>query len=166
MPKQYYVMKWAIYSAATLFFLFLQVWVLDHFSYENIFPFLGPMVVGVVASLEGSLEAPIYGLVVGILSDLGGATPSLGFYTLTYALGTLLAALIAERFLSPGLLSAIATATIVYAVIALGRFAFLEDTMLLHGLYLSGMEFLITLPCMAVVYPILSAVHKKTDFDY
>lgn len=166
MPKQYYVIKWAIYGAATLFFFLLQVWVLDRFSYESIFPFLGPMVVGVVASLEGSFEAPIYGLVVGIFSDLGGSTPSLGFYTFTYALGTLLAALLAERFLSPGFLSALATATIVYGILALGRVAFLEDTMVLYGFSLSLQEFLVTLPCMAVVYPVLSAVHKKTDFNY
>ena len=171
MPRSYFIFKWVVYSLATLLLVLLQLFVLNYISPGGITPFLPPMVVGAVASYEGSRASPVYALVFGLLCDLAltGAGAPAGFFTLVFTLSALAAALLAERLFSPGLLCTLMSVTVCYLTAALGRcvyFLVRGDTALPAVLLVAVEEFLATLPCLLLVFPLVRLVHRRTTVDY
>ena len=169
MPKRYLVFRWCIYALATLVLSFFQLLVADHVSLYGITPFLAPMLVGVVSSYEGSRAGPIFALVFGVLCDLGGATPVMGFFTLLFPLAALTASFLAENLFSPGFPCSLVSSFFCYLIVAGGRIIlFLIDgeTGVWDMWYLALREFLVSLPLLAVVFPLFRWVHRRTTFDY
>lgn len=166
MPKRYLVFKWAVYTAAALFLLLLQATVLDPIQAAGVSPFLAPMIAAVAASYEGSLGGPLFAMGLGLLLDLSGGGG--GFYTFFFTLAALLAALLAENFLSPGFLCSLVSTAVLYAVTLLGRLAVLwpQGADPLAVLWTGAREFLVTLPLLLLVFPLLRWVYRKTTVEY
>lgn len=166
MPKRYLVFKWVIYVIATFLLLQVQTWVLDHVEVWGVTAFLAPMMVGVVASYEGSLAGPLFALGFGVLCDLGTASPAAAFFTFTFTAAALAAALMAEHLFSPGFLCSLASTTVCYLITALGRLLLLGSGAWEVGAYVALREFLVTLPLLLVVFPVYRWVHNKTTIEY
>ena len=169
MPRSYLIFKWAVYALATALLALAQLFVLNHVSLGGVFPFLPPMVVGVAASYEGSRASPVYALVFGVLCDLAMAGAPAGFYTLVFTLSALIASLLAENLFSPGFLCSFMSTAVCYLVTALGRCAvFLHRGTASPAAVLleAGKEYLVTLPCLVLVFLLLRQVHRRTTVDY
>lgn len=169
MPKRYIVFKWLCYAAATVFLLLLDTFVFRNIRLWGVYPFLPPMIAGVVASYEGNSASPFFALVFGLLCDLTAFSPSPGFFCLLFTLSALIAAPLAENLFSPGLLCSFVSAVICYCLTAFGRFFLLLTAGvgdLGSMLYLALREILISLPLLLVVFPLIRWVNKKTTIDY
>ena len=122
------------------------------------------------ASYEGSRASPVYALVFGLLCDLTrtGGAPA-GFFTFVFTLAALAASLLAENLFSPGILCSFMSAAVCYLVTALGRCAvFLTRGTASPAAVLleAGKEYLVTLPCLVLVFLLLRQVHRRTTVDY
>ena len=166
MPKRYIVFKWVVYALATALLLQVQTWVLDYVPVWGVTAYLAPMLVGVVASYEGSLAGPLFALVFGVLWDLGTASPAAAFFTFTFTAAALTAALMAEHLFSPGFLCSQASTTVCYLITALGRLLLLGAGAWEAGAVLALREFLVSLPLLLVVFPVYRWVHRKTTIEY
>ena len=169
MPKRYIAWKWTVYAAAALLLLLLQAGVLNYVTLWGVTPLLPPMAVGLAASFEGSRASPLFALGLGVLCDLGGTTPAVGFFTFFFPFSALLAALLAENLFSPGWLCSLVSVSVCYAVVDLGRIS----ALLLRGEQGAGLmfsvaarEFLVTLPLLLLFFPLYRRIHRKTTVDY
>ena len=169
MPKSYLVFKWTVYSLATLGLFALQDLVLDNVHVLGLTPFLYPVLPAVAASYEGLRRGSVFALAVGLVCDLLLPGPFDGFFTIAFTLAALIAGLIAENLLSPGLLCGLAVSAEALAVTALLRLAV---QFLSGGSYLGLMsrmalvEALITLPAVVVVVPVYRLIHDRCASEY
>lgn len=169
MPKSYLVFKWTVYSLATLALFALQDLVLDSVHVLGLTPFLYPVLPAVAASYEGLRRGSVFALAVGLVCDLLLPGPFDGFFTIAFTLAALIAGLIAENLLSPGLLCGLAVSAEALAVTALLRLAV---QFLSGGSYLGLMsrmalvEALITLPAVVVVVPVYRLIHDRCASEY
>ena len=169
MPKRYLVGKWAVYAAAAALFLLVQTAVCNYISLWGILPLLTPMVVGTVASFEDSRSAPIFALVFGVICDLGGTTPGVGFFTFLFPLAALLSARLAESLFSPGWLCSFTCVSLSYLLVAIARIALLvlggtPGLWLMCSLALR--EYAVSLPFLLLVFPLCRLIHRKTNVEY
>lgn len=169
MPKSYLVFKWTVYSLATLGLFALQYLLLDNVHVLGLTPFLYPVLPAVAASYEGLRRGSVFALAVGLVCDLLLPGPFDGFFTIAFTLAALIAGLIAENLLSPGLLCGLAVSAEALAVTALLRLAV---QFLSGGSYLGLMsrmalvEALITLPAVVVVVPVYRLIHDRCASEY
>lgn len=169
MPKSYLVLKWTVYSLATLLLFALQYLVLDHIQVWGLTPFLYPMLPAVAASFEGLRRGSTFALAVGVVCDLLLPGPFEGFYAIAFTLTALIAALIAENLLSPGFLCGLAVSAM--SLLLTGGLRILVQ-FLSGGGYLGLMfrmvliESLITLPALVVVVPLYRLIHDRCASDY
>ena len=169
MPKRYIVFKWVCYAVMTLLLVLLDTFLFRHIRIGGIFPFLPPMIVGVVSSYEGSKASPFFALVFGLLCDLTLYAPAPGFFCLIFTLSALISSLLAENLFSPGLLCSFVSALLCYLFTALGRiFVLLTAGETALGLIcaLSLQEFLLSLPLLLLIFPFGRWVYTKTTIDY
>lgn len=157
------LIKWILFSAAAALLCLLQG-VLERFSLFGVIPFLYPVIVAVLAMLEGPLSGTVFGLVMGILCDLVLPVPIPCFYTLIFPVAGLTAALLAQSWLSAGFPCAVVSSVVSFA---------LTDGFHAVVLALCGnpawpaaaltalKETLITLPFLIPVYFLFRAVHRK-----
>jgi len=168
-PKRYIVFKWVCYAAAALLLLALDTFLLQHIRIGGILPFLPPMVVGVIASFEGSKASPFFALVFGLFCDLAMYSPAPGFFCLVFTLASLLSSLLTENLFSPGFLSSLVSTLICYLLTALGRIFVLLSAgetgfALMCSLALG--EILLSLPLLLLVFPLGRWVYRKTTIEY
>ena len=86
-----------------------------------------------------------------------------------FTLAALLSSLLAENLFSPGFLCSLMSVTVCYLMTALGRCA-----VYLHRgtaspaavLLMAAKEYLVTLPCLVLVFLLLRQVHRRTTVDY
>ena len=169
MPKRYLVWKWAVYAAAAALFLLVQAAVCSYIALWGIFPLLPPMVVGAVASFEGSRASPLFALAFGVICDLGGATPGAGFFTFLFPLAALLSARLAESLFSPGWLCSFVCVSLSYLIVAAARIALLVlggagGLWLMWSIALR--EYAVSLPFLLLVFPLCRLIHRRTTVDY
>ena len=169
MPKSYLVFKWTVYSLATLALFALQYLVLDNIQVLGLTPFLYPVLPAVAASYEGLRRGSVFALAVGLVCDLLLPGPFEGFYAIAFTLAALIAALIAENLLSPGVLCGLAVSAVSLGITAGMRLAV---QFLSGGGHLGLMsrmalvETLITLPAILVVVPVYRLIHDRCASDY
>ena len=169
MPKRYYVIKWAVYAAATALLLLFQLLVVHRIRLWGLTPYLPPILVGAAASFEGRSASPFYAAAFGLLCDLTAAPPVPGFFTLTFTLAALLSSFVTETLFSRDLLGCLVAAAISSALTGAVRVLVLS----IRGIpafaalcSVAAREFLISIPLLVVVFPLFRWVHKKTTFDY
>lgn len=158
------LIKWSLYGAAVLALTFLFSLTLRDARLLGAGLFLPPLFVGVVASLEGARAGMLFGLAYGALCDLtlSGVFPCV--YTLAFTLAALLCALLAKNVLQPGFLCSLAAAALSFLVLdALQMLALALRAHAAAGamLSLAARETLVSCPLLAVVHPILRALHRK-----
>lgn len=169
MPKRYIVYKWICYAMMAALLLLLDALFFCRIRIGGIFPFLPPMIVGVVASYEGSRASPFFALCFGLLCDLTTVSPAPGFFCFVFTLAALIAALLAENLFSPGFLCSFVSAMLCYVLVALGRIFVLftaGETALGLILSLALRELLLSAPLLLLVFPLGRWVCQKTTFDY
>jgi len=169
MPKRYIVFKWTCYALAAALLLLLDTLLLRFVRIGGIFPFLPPMIVGVVASYEGSRASPFFALGFGLLCDLSMVSPAPGFFCLIFTLAALAASLLAENLFSPGFLCSFVSTLLCYLFTALGRFLVLftaGESALGLVLSLALRELLLSLPLLLLVFPLGRWIYQKTTIDY
>lgn len=169
LPKSYLVFKWTIYSLATLLLFALQYLLLNHVHVFGITPFLYPMLPAVLSSYEGLRRGSVFSLALGLVCDLLLVGPFEGFYTISFVLVALIAALIAENLLSPGFLCGLAVSAMGLVLTGLLRIA----VMLLSGgrypalmLQILAGETLLSLPALVVILPLYRVIHRRCASDY
>ena len=158
------IIKWSVYGAAVLALTLLFELTLRDVTLLGAGLFLPPLVVGVMASLEGARAGMIFALVYGALCDLttAGAFPCV--YTLAFTLAALLCAMLAKSVLQPGILCSLAASALTFLVLdALQMLALALAHRAAFGamLSLTARETLVSCPMLAAVHPVLSHLHRR-----
>lgn len=169
LPKSYLTFKWIIYSLATLLFCALQSLLFCHIRVLSVTPFLYPMLPAIVAMYEGPRRGAVFAMVFGFFCDLLLHAPFPGFFVLLFPLIAMPSASIGENMRSSGFFCAL-------LVSSLGLLITSGARVLLHllsgGAYLVLMawvalaETLLTLPALAVVFPLYRSIHRRCAADY
>lgn len=128
------ITKWSLYAFALLLFIALQQLVLDHLPpVLGALPFLMPMLVAVVASLEGATGGTIFGIAVGFVCDLSGGGVFSGVYTLSFFCVALAVAVISKYWVMRNVFG-----SLIYALIA---FVVIDAIQILYLMALRGAAF-------------------------
>ena len=158
------IIKWTAYGVAAALLLFLNELLLRGVTVLGVHAFLPPLLAAVVATMEDTRPAVIFGIVFGLLCDLAipGAFPCL--YTLAFTAAALTASLMAKSVVQPGpLCSLIATALAFVYTDALNMLSLWARTGAAFRpmLLLAAEETLVSCLLLAAVYPALTFVHRK-----
>ena len=114
--------KWILYALATLLCIILQQQVLDHIRIWGALPFLLPLLCSTLAVYEGWMRGGIYGLTLGVLTDLLlSSGPTAWFYTVAFTLIALTAAAVSKYIMSPGFLCSLLSGGVGYLLLQLLR---------------------------------------------
>lgn len=157
------LIKWVLFAAAAALLCLLQG-ALQWFPFFGVIPFLYPMIVAVVAMLEGPLPGTVFGLVMGVLCDLVLPAHIPCFYTLIFPLAGLIAALLAQGWLSAGFSCAVVSSMVsffltdVFHAVILALYG---NPAWLAAAQTALKETAVTLPFLVPVYLLLRAVHRK-----
>lgn len=158
------IVKWSSYALAVLALTLLFSLTLRGARLFGVHLFLPPLIVGVLASLEDTRSAVVFGLAYGVLCDLtiSGTFPCV--YTLSFTLAALFCSLLAKSVLQPGFLCSLAVTGLTFAVV---------DAMNMLALWLrAGADFVPMLwlalretvaSCLLlfICHPVLSWLHRK-----
>lgn len=117
--------KWTLYTLALLAFILLQQLVLDSIHVLNVYPFILPMIVAVVAAMEGPTGGTIFGIAVGCLSDLAGGGVFSGVYTLSFFCIALCVAIISKYWVMRNVFGSLIYALIAYLILDVIQFLYL-----------------------------------------
>ena len=155
------IIKWSIYGAAVLALTLGFELMLRDATILGAGLFLPPLVVGVMASLEGARAGAIFAIAYGALCDLttAGAFPCV--YTLAFTLAALLCAALAGSVLQQGVLCSLAASALTFLVLdALQMLALAHRAAFGAMLSLTARETLVSCPMLAVVHPVLYRLHR------
>ena len=168
MPKRYYVMKWVAYALAAAVLLLFQLLVVYRIRLWGLTPFLPPLIVGAAASFEGRSASPFFAAALGLLCDLTTAAPPFpGFFCLLFTLSAALASFVTETLFFRDFLGCLVAGAMCSALTLLARVLLLLPAAPLAPLCSAALrEFFISLPLLALVYPLFRWVHRRTTFDY
>ena len=83
------ILKWALYAAVSLLFVFVQGAALQRLSLFGVIPFVYPLLAAIPATYEGSVPGTAFALAVGVFCDLLLPAPLPCFYTLIFPLAGL-----------------------------------------------------------------------------
>ncbi len=158
------IIKWTAYGVAALALAFLYALTLRGVRVLGVALFLPPLIVGVVASLEDTRAATIFGLAFGLLCDLtiAGTFPCL--YTIAFTLAALSCSLLAKSVLQPGVVCSLAVTALTFVFVdVLNVLALWLKSRAALGPMLSVAVRETAASCLllVVVHPALTALHKK-----
>ena len=162
MAKREVWFKWTAYALCAAALLFLRTLIPGSLTLWGVLPFLPPILLVCVASLEEMRSAAIFGLIFGIFCDLTLSAPFPCLYTLAFTLSALLTAYLAStvfqnyflRALFGTVLTFLVTDLLCVLALALsGNAAF--PTML----SLAARETAVSLPFLAV-YPLFILIRR------
>lgn len=158
------IIKWSSYGVASLLLALLYALTLRDVKVLGVTAFLAPLLVGVVASLEDTRPAVIFGLVVGVLSDLTIAGTFPCIYTLAFTLAALCCSLLAKSVLQPGFLCSLAVTALTFLFVdALNMLALWlkSRAAFLPMASLALRETLFSCLLLIVCHPVLLWLHRK-----
>lgn len=158
------LVKWSVYGVTMLALSFLFALTLRDVALLGVKPFLPPLFVGVVASLEEPRAGVSFGLVCGVLCDLtmAGTLPCL--YTLAFTGSALLCAALSQNVLQSGVQRSLAVTVLTFLVAdALNMLALSLRARAPFGTMLAVTlrETLVSLPLLVVVHPVLLRLHRR-----
>lgn len=169
LPKSYLAFKWIVYALATLLLCMLQSLIFSHIQVLSVSPFLYPVLPAVAAMYEGPKQGAFYGLSFGFLCDLLLPAPFTGFFVLLFPLIGLFSASIAGNMLSPGFFCAMLVSALGLLMTGgariLIRFLSGGDYLALM-IWIALAEALLTLPSLAVVFPLFRTIHRRCAAGY
>lgn len=158
------IIKWSSYALASLLLLFLFALTLRDVKPLGVNLFLPPLLVGVVASVEETRAATIFGLSCGVLCDvtLAGTFPCV--YTLAFTLAALCSSLLARSVLQRGVLCSLAVTALTFAFVdALNMLAlfFRARAPFVAMASVALRETLVSCALLLVVHPVMLTLHRK-----
>ena len=158
------IVKWAAYAVVSLLLVLLQTLALHNVLVLGVRMFLPPLLAGIVASMEETRPAVIYGIACGVLCDISltGTFPCV--YTLAFTLASLFASLLARSVLQAGLIRSLAVSVFAFFVVDafnMAAMAIRAHAPFMEMLDLSLRETLVSCPLLLVCHPVLAQVHKK-----
>lgn len=163
-PFQKNILKWSCYVGCCLLLSFFRQLFLGSVTVWGAIPFLPPVLLAVVASLEEMRPAVIFGMLYGALCDLTIPAPYPCLYTLAFTLSALLVSALARSLLQPGFPRALLMTALTFALVDCGN----ACALLLRGaagellpmLSLYCRETLVSCLLLIPAYPLLRAVHR------
>lgn len=156
--------KWSAYALAILLLAFLHRLTAAHIEVFGVVPFLPPLLLAVICSMEPRLESAIFGIVFGVFCDLALPAPLPCLYTVCFAAAALLVCHLAHSLLQPGLLCSLVTTAVVFALVdvplAVLFLAYHHDS---AAAFLSRAlrELVVSLPMLLVCHPALAFLHRR-----
>ena len=168
MSQRNLAFKWGLYAVVSLLFLLLQQFVLVHIRLLNVHPFLLPLLVAAVTTLEQPHQAAGFSLGLGVCCDLLFSPPFPFFYTLVFFVSALLCMLIAERLIAARFFCCLICGAL--SLLLTGWFhSLLQMYSYSTPFSASGSlmlrELLLSIPLLLVVYPLFALIHRKTKWD-
>lgn len=162
------IFKWTLYAAATALCFLLQSFVLQRITVLGVIPFIYPVVVAVLATLEGPFAGTVFAIAVGVVCDvlLPGIFPCL--YTLIFPLSGLCAALISQSWLPAGYLCSLATSAIGFLMTGLAQCFLLlarEKAAWATGLSVCFRELAVSAALVIPVTILFRWVFRRTHLD-
>ena len=162
------IFKWTLYAAATALCFLLQSFVLQRFTVWGVIPFIYPVVVAVLAMLEGPFPGTVFAIAVGVACDalLPGVFPCL--YTLIFPLAGLCSALISQSWLPAGYLCSLAGSTISFLMMGFTQCLLLAirgKRAWAAGLSVCFRELLVSAVLVIPVTILLRWVFQRTHLD-
>ena len=158
------IIKWSSYAAASLLLLFLFALTLRDVRVLGVGMFLPPLLVGVLASMEETRAAAVFGLVCGVLCDLTVAGVFPGLYTLAFTASAIFCSLLAKSVLQPGILCSVAVTVLTFFFVdALSMLAlFLKCRAPLGAMASVALrETAASCLLLPVCHPVLLRLHRK-----
>lgn len=153
--------KWVAYALCTLLLMFLRALLLGNMQFWGVLPFLPPVILACVASLEDSLPATVFALAFGVYCDLLLHAPFPCLYTVSFTLAAL-AALLSKSVLQRGFVRVLALAFLTFLIVNVFNMLFLaahSGAALLPMLSLCVRETLVSCPLL-VCYPLFLLIHR------
>lgn len=161
-PAQTNALKWSFYALACLLLVFLKRLLLGSITFWGAIPFLPPVLLAVVASLEEMRPAVLFGIVFGAACDLSLPAPFPCLYTLAFTLSALFVSALARSLLQPGFPRALMVTVLTILVVD----CFNTGALAVRGdasaamLSLCLRETLVSCPLLLPVYPLLRVIHR------
>lgn len=156
MTRREAAFKWITYALCTLLLLFLRALLLGNLHLWGVLPFLPPVILACVVSLEESASAAIFGLVFGVYCDLLLDAPLPCLYTVSFTLSALAAFFLSKSVLQQGFARVVAVTILTFAVtnlLSMLVLAVRADAAFLPMLFLCVRETLVS--CLFLVcYPL------------
>lgn len=162
-PPREVTFKWISYALCILLLLFLRLLLLSSRTFLGVMPFLPPLILAVIASLEDTRGAVIFGLIFGVFCDLLYSATFPCLYTVGFTVSALLSALLSQRVLQSRFFCAIIVSVLTFSVVALLNMAALApggNASFSAMLPVYACETLISLPLLSVCYPLLAFLHR------
>lgn len=156
--------KWSAYTLAILLLLFLHRLTTARLVLFDVVPFLPPLLLAVVCSMEPRPEGAVFGLAFGVACDLALPAPLPCLYTLCFVAAALLCAHLAQSLLQPGLLCSLVASAVTFALVDLIvalLFLFEGRADLVTLLSRALRELLVSLPLLLVCHPTLAYLHRR-----
>lgn len=162
MGQREVLFKWAAYVLCAAVLLFLRTMVLGSLTLWGVLPFLPPILLTSVASLEEIRSAVIFGTVFGVVCDLTFSAPFPCLYTLAFTISALLTAYLSATFFQNYFLRALSGTVVTFLVTDLLCILVLTisgSAGFLPMLSLATRETLVSLPFLAV-YPLFVLIRR------
>jgi len=158
--------KWIAYSLCIMLLMFLRLLLIPSLTIWGVMPFLPPLLLAAVSSLENPRGAVIFGLAFGVFCDLLLNAPFPCLYTLAFTIAALLSAQMSQRFLQTGFLCALILSILTFTVVAVLNVIALGISRagLSAMLSLYAREMLISLLFLPACYPLFLFLHRFFAF--
>lgn len=154
--------KWSAYALCAALLLFLRTLALGTLTLWGALPFLPPILLTCVASLEEMRSAAIFGTVFGVFCDLTLSTPFPCLYTLAFTLSALLTAYLASTVFQNYFLRALSGTVVTFLItdlLCMLALAISGGAAFLPMLSLAARETAASLPFLAV-YPLFVLIRR------
>lgn len=162
MTKRELTFKWITYALCTLLLMFLRALLIGNTHLWGVLPFLPPILLACVASLEESASAAVFGLVFGIYCDLLLDAPLPCLYTVSFTLAAMLAVFLSKSVLQQGFVRVFAVTVLTFVIVnslSMLALAVRTDAEFLPMLFLCVRETLVS--CLLLVcYPPFLLIHR------
>ncbi|MBQ8389528.1 MAG: hypothetical protein IJX52_00925 [Oscillibacter sp.] len=162
------IIKWALYAAVSLLWVFAQGAVLQRLEVFGVLPFVFPLLAAIPATYESPTAGTAFALGVGVFCDLLLPAPLPCFYTLIFTAVGLCAALLSQGVLSAGFLCSTAAAAIAFLLTGLFHCFLLwveGKAAWALGLRTAALEALVTYPLVFPVTVMYRWVYRRTHLD-
>ena len=162
MAKREVLFKWIAYALCAAVLLFLRTLMLGTLTFWGVLPFLPPILLTCVTSLEEMRSAAIFGTVFGVFCDLMLSAPFPCLYTLAFTLSALLTAYLSATVFQNYFLRALSGTLLTFLItdlLCMLAHAFSGGAAFLPMLSLAARETAVSLPLLAV-YPIFFLIRR------
>lgn len=162
MAKREVLFKWVVYALCAAVLLFLRTLIPGTLTLWGVLPFLPPILLTCVASLEEMRSAAVFGTVFGVFCDLTLSAPFPCLYTLAFTLSALLTAYLSTTVFQNYFLRALSGTILTFLItdlLSMLALALSDGAAFLPMLSLAARETAVSLPFL-LVYPFFALIHR------